>query len=240
MSEDKFKIVRSPVIEDAELPETHKHNDIDQPAIDVEDVPAGTDHALLSNVTIDQHHARDHATRHLSGGGDELSLTVLEGGTGIETYTQGDIIYSSAANTLAKLVKNTTATRYLSNTGTDNNPAWALVNLANGVTGTLPVANGGTGATTLTGILLGNGTSAVTALASTGTGDVVRATSPTLVTPTLGAATVTTISVSAIQVLGAQGAAVADASGGATIDAEARTAINTLLARLRTHGMIAT
>lgn len=43
-----------------------------------------------------------------------------------------------------------------------------------------------------------------------------------------------------VQVLGAQGAAVADASGGATIDAEARTAINTLLARLRTHGMIAT
>lgn len=42
------------------------------------------------------------------------------------------------------------------------------------------------------------------------------------------------------QVLAAQGAAVADASGGATIDAEARTAINTLLARLRTHGLIAT
>lgn len=43
-----------------------------------------------------------------------------------------------------------------------------------------------------------------------------------------------------IQVLGAQGAAVADASGGVVIDAEARTAINTLLARMRTHGSIAT
>lgn len=42
------------------------------------------------------------------------------------------------------------------------------------------------------------------------------------------------------QVLSAQGAAVADASGGSTVDAEARTAINTLLARLRAHGMIAT
>ena len=40
--------------------------------------------------------------------------------------------------------------------------------------------------------------------------------------------------------LGAQSAALADASGGATIDAEARTAINGLLARLRTHGLIAT
>lgn len=37
------------------------------------------------------------------------------------------------------------------------------VNLASQVTGTLPVANGGTGATTLTGVLKGNGTSAFTA-----------------------------------------------------------------------------
>lgn len=43
-----------------------------------------------------------------------------------------------------------------------------------------------------------------------------------------------------VKVVGGQGAAVADAAGGATIDAEARTAINTLLARLRTHGLIAT
>ena len=42
------------------------------------------------------------------------------------------------------------------------------------------------------------------------------------------------------KVVGAQGAAVADASGGAIIDAEARTALNALLARLRTHGLIAT
>lgn len=37
-----------------------------------------------------------------------------------------------------------------------------------------------------------------------------------------------------------QGAAVSDASGGATVDAEARTAINGLLAQLRTLGIIAT
>jgi hypothetical protein len=36
--------------------------------------------------------------------------------------------------------------------------------LTTGVTGTLPVANGGTGATTLTGLVLGNGTSAMTAV----------------------------------------------------------------------------
>ena len=46
--------------------------------------------------------------------------------------------------------------------------------------------------------------------------------------------------VNGTQVVGAQGVAVADASGGAVIDAEARAALNTLLARVRTHGLIAT
>jgi hypothetical protein len=42
------------------------------------------------------------------------------------------------------------------------------------------------------------------------------------------------------KVVGAQGAAVADAAGGATVDTEARAALNALLARLRTHGLLAT
>jgi hypothetical protein len=45
--------------------------------------------------------------------------------------------------------------------------------------------------------------------------------------------------INSTQVVGAQGAAVADASGGSVIDAEARTALNALLARVRTHGLIA-
>lgn len=61
---------------------------------------------------------------------------------------QGDLLYASAANTLARLAKNTSATRYLANTGSSNNPAWAQVDLTNGVTGTLPVGNGGTGTST--------------------------------------------------------------------------------------------
>jgi hypothetical protein len=74
---------------------------------------------------------------------------------------QGDLLIATAASTPARLPKDTNATRYLSNTGTDNNPAWAQVNVANGVTGTLAVGSGGTGATTLTanGVLVGNGTS---------------------------------------------------------------------------------
>jgi hypothetical protein len=78
-----------------------------------------------------------------------------------------------------------------------------VVSLNSGVTGVLPVANGGTGATTLTGILKGNGTSAVTAVtaptgAIVGTSDVQTLTnktltSPTLTTPSLGVATATSI-----------------------------------------------
>ena len=53
---------------------------------------------------------------------------------------QGDILYGSAADTLLALPKNATASRYLSNTGTTNNPAWAQIDLTNGVTGILPMS----------------------------------------------------------------------------------------------------
>lgn len=87
---------------------------------------------------------------------------------------QGDINYASAVNTFTTLVKDTNATRYLGNTGASNNPAWTQINLANGVTGTLPVANGGTGAATFTahGVLLGEATSAIVATAAMTDGQV--------------------------------------------------------------------
>lgn len=75
--------------------------------------------------------------------GSLSALTSALGGTGLSTYAQGDILYASATTTLSALAKDTNATRYLSNTGTSNNPAWAQIDLSNGVTGTLPAANGG-------------------------------------------------------------------------------------------------
>lgn len=68
-------------------------------------------------------------------------LLVTGGGTGLSSASQGDLLYGSAANTLSLLAKNTSATRYLSNTGTSNNPAWAQVDLSNGVTGNLGVTH---------------------------------------------------------------------------------------------------
>jgi hypothetical protein len=69
------------------------------------------------------------------------TLGPTHGGTGLAAYTLGDIIYASATNTLAALPTSASATRYLSNTGSSNIPAWAQVNLANGVTGNLAVTN---------------------------------------------------------------------------------------------------
>ena len=90
---------------------------------------------------------------------------------------QGDLLYGSAANTPARLAKDANATRYLSNGGTNNNPAWAQVNLSTGVTGTLPVANGGIGATSLTdkAVLISQdtGTDAVGAVALTTSGQLI-------------------------------------------------------------------
>jgi hypothetical protein len=98
--------------------------------------------------------------------------------------SQGDLLYASAANTLARLAKNTTATRYLSNTGTSNDPAWAQIDLTNGVTGILPVANGGTNASSAS-ITAFNNITGYTASGATGTTstNLVFSTSPSLTTP---------------------------------------------------------
>lgn len=95
------------------------------------------------------------------------------GGTNISSYTQGDILYASATNTLSVLPKNTSATRYLSNTGTTNNPAWAQISLTSGVTGNLPVTNlnGGTSAAAQT-VWRGDGTWGVVSAVSSLTGNI--------------------------------------------------------------------
>ena len=69
-----------------------------------------------------------------------------------------------------------TSGQVLTSAGSAASPTWAtpITDLATGVTGTLPVANGGTGATSLTAnnVVLGNGTSAVQFVAPSTSGNV--------------------------------------------------------------------
>lgn len=78
---------------------------------------------------------------------------------------QGDVLYGSAADVVSALAKDINATRYLSNTGATNNPAWAQVNVANGITGTVGTANLGSGTANSTTFLRGDQTWATPAAA---------------------------------------------------------------------------
>ena len=111
--------------------------------------------------------------------GSELTQAeyISSDGTGhvFESQAQGDTLYATSTTVLSRLAKDANDSRVLTNTGTNNNPAWAQVTLTTGVTGTLPVGNGGSGATSLTdgGILLGSGTAAVTAMSVLADGEIV-------------------------------------------------------------------
>ena len=105
---------------------------------------------------------------------------------------QGDLLYASGANAPARLAKDTNSTRSLTNTGGSNNPAWAQVALATGVSGTLPVGNGGTNVSSLADksvlITQDSGTDTVTAAAMTTSGQVLigGASGPAVATLTAG------------------------------------------------------
>jgi hypothetical protein len=95
---------------------------------------------------------------------------VGNGGTGVTTSTGSGSVVLSTSPTLVTPALGTPSSGNLANcTGYPAGSITGTVNLTSQVTGTLPVANGGTGVTT-----------------STGSGNVVLSTSPTLVTPALG------------------------------------------------------
>lgn len=124
------------------------------------------------------------------------TLNTSSGGTGLTSFTAGDLPYYATGTALSKLGIGT-AGQILTSSGTA--PQWstltsvAVTTFSAGTTGftpstatsgaitlngTLVVGNGGTGATTLTGVLKGNGTSAFTA-ATAGTDYVAPATATT-------------------------------------------------------------
>jgi hypothetical protein len=75
------------------------------------------------------------------GGSNHNLLSSTHTDTSAASVVQGDLLFGNATPAWARLAKDANATRYLSNTGTSNAPAWAQVNLANGVTGNLPTGN---------------------------------------------------------------------------------------------------
>lgn len=92
------------------------------------------------------------------------TLPVANGGTGVTTSTgTGNTVLSTSPTLVTPILGTPQSVTLTSATG---------LPLTTGVTGTLPVANGGTGVTT-----------------STGSGNTVLSTSPTLVTPILGTPT---------------------------------------------------
>ncbi|NDC41117.1 MAG: hypothetical protein EBZ77_06135, partial [Chitinophagia bacterium] len=75
------------------------------------------------------------------------ALSAPQGGTGRTSYTIGDILYASATNALSVRAASTSGYSLISN-GAGAAPTYQQVSLTAGVTGTLPLANGGTNATT--------------------------------------------------------------------------------------------
>jgi hypothetical protein len=90
------------------------------------------------------------------------TLIAANGGTGFGSYAIGDILYANTTTTLAKLADVATGNALISG-GVTTAPAWGKIGLTTHVSGILPVGNGGSGASTLTGYVYGNGTSAFTA-----------------------------------------------------------------------------
>jgi hypothetical protein len=75
------------------------------------------------------------------------ALAATSGGTGQSSYAIGDLLYANTTTTLAKLADVATG-NVLRSGGVGVAPAWGKADLTTDITGTLPVANGGTGQTT--------------------------------------------------------------------------------------------
>ena len=83
-----------------------------------------------------------------TGTWNATTIAATVGGTGQTVYAVGDILYANTTTTLAKLADIATGNALISG-GVSTAPSWGKIGLATHVSGTLPIANGGTNLTTL-------------------------------------------------------------------------------------------
>ena len=74
------------------------------------------------------------------------TLPAASGGTGQSSYAVGDLLYASTTSALSKLADVATGNALISG-GVGVAPSWGKIGLTTHVSGTLPIANGGTNAT---------------------------------------------------------------------------------------------
>jgi hypothetical protein len=86
----------------------------------------------------------------VTGTWNATTIAALYGGTGFGSYAVGDILYADTTTTLAKLPDVATGNALLSG-GVNVAPSWGKIDVATHITGVVPVANGGTGASTVAG-----------------------------------------------------------------------------------------
>jgi hypothetical protein len=111
-------------------------------------------------------------------------VAATNGGTGQSSYAVGDIVYASTTTALSKLADVATGNALISG-GVGVAPSYGKIGLTTHVSGTLPIANGGTNATTAS-ITSFNNITGYTASGATGTTstNLVFSTAPTITNPT--------------------------------------------------------
>lgn len=104
------------------------------------------------------------------------TLPTLNGGTNNTTFTAFGSVYANGSTQLSATPAGTTGWPLVAN-GTAAAPSFQQLNLASGITGAVPVPNGGTNTSilTLNGVVFGNGTSTVGITAAGVTGSLLQA-----------------------------------------------------------------
>jgi len=97
------------------------------------------------------------------------TIAAIYGGTGLTSFTTGDLIYANSSTTLARLADVAVGNALISG-GVGADPSWGKIGLATHVDGTLPIANGGTGSTSTTFVNLTTNVTGTLPVANGGSG----------------------------------------------------------------------